>query len=143
MPARDHLHPKLFHGTYNPDWQNNPDWIHAGSVEQAKERLRTGFYDWEVDKSKGKVHELELHKDATIYPKVIPAVQLPDEGEFWYDLGHRLTERNIDLTDKEYLHKSGKPYDVYPYENVEEGKIGDNTSYIVNPKMIKRTKEVK
>jgi hypothetical protein len=138
MSASEHLHPELFHGTTNPNWRDNPDWIHAGSERQAKQRLQIGFLQWERT-APAAIHKIELHPDSTIYPKVIPA---RDNDGYWEDLGHRLDEQSIDLSHPAYSHPSGKPYDVYPYENVDEGFEGDDTSYVINPKAIKNTKKV-
>ena len=136
MSASEHLHPELFHGTTNPNWRDTPDWIHAGSVPQAQQRLDTGLLDRTAPAA---IHKIELHPDSTIYPKVIPA---RDNDGYWEDLGHRLDENSIDLSHPAYSHPSGKPYDVYPYENVDEGFKEDNTSYVINPKAIKNTKKV-
>ena len=138
MSASEHLHPELFHGTINPNWRDTPDWIHAGSTRQAQERLDTGLLDRTAPAA---IHKIELHPDSTIYPKVILAREDPEDG-FWADLGHRLDENEIDLSHPAYSHPSGKSYDVYPYENVDEGFKGDNTSYVINPKAIKSTKKV-
>jgi hypothetical protein len=144
MSASEHLHPELFHGTTNPNWRDNPDWIHAGSTRQAQQRLDTispmhrDISPFSVPPS---IHKIELHPESTVYPKVIPAREDPEDG-FWADLGHRLDENSIDLSHPAYSHPSGKPYDVYPYENVDEGFKGDNTSYVINPKAIKNTKKV-
>ena len=93
MSASEHLHPELFHGTTNPNWRDNPDWIHAGSTRQAQQRLEIGLLDRTAPAT---IHKIELHPDSTIYPKVIPAREDPEDG-FWADLGHRLDENSIDL----------------------------------------------
>lgn len=141
MSASEHLHPELFHGTSNPKWRDNPDWIHAGSARQAQKRLDS-LSPLHGDSPASSIYKIKLHPEATVYPKVIPAREDPEDG-FWADLGHRLEERSIDLSHPAYSHPSGKPYDVYPYENVDEGFKGDNTSYVINPKAIKGSKEIK
>lgn len=140
MSASDHLHPELFHGTHNPNWRKNPDWIHAGSMAQANNRLERGFYEWEKE-GEPTIHQIELHPEATVYPRTIPAIENDLGG--WDDLGTRIEEGNNPLSHPEYSHPSGKPYDVYPYENVWEGSEEDTTSYVVNPNAIKDTKRVK
>lgn len=147
MPASEHLHPELFHGTYNPNWRNNPSWIHAGSRDAAKTRLEEGFYD--EHKGNPEIHSISLKESATIYPKVIPHREVAEtfedeEGNEFQDytkrdLGMLMDTNMVSLQHPSYSHPSGKPYDVYPYENIVEG----GTSYVVNPSAIKSSKRVK
>lgn len=143
MSASEHLHPELFHGTHNPNWRQNPGWIHAGSVAQANDRL--DYWSSQINVPVGEfgeptIHQIELHPEATIYPRVIPAKE--NERGGWDDLGTRIDEGDDPLSHPAYSHPSGKRYDVYPYENTWEGSEGDTTSYVVNPKAIKKTKTV-
>lgn len=139
MSASDHIHPILFHGTHNPNWRNSPSWIHAGSRSQANERLEYWANQINVT-GEPTIHQIELHPEATIYPKVILAQENEIGG--WDDLGTRIDDGNDPLSHPAYSHPSGKPYDVYPYENTWEGEEGDEISYVVNPKAIKSSKEV-
>ena len=153
MSASDHIHPVLFHGTRNPNWKNNPSWIHLGDKQAAQNRITEGFepehgsYPGDND-TPGELYEVTLHPQATVYPKVIGTRDIDedwkDDDGNWYteprthDLGMLLDNEYVNLNHPAYSHPSGKPYDVYPYENIVEGGI----SFAVNPKAIKSSKLV-
>lgn len=147
MAASHHLNSNLFHGTHNPEWRKNPNWIHLGERAAAENRITEGFYPWEHD-TKGEVYQVELHPHATVYPKTVGTSMVgedwKDESGKWHtierehDLGMMMDNQYINLSHPSFMDPSGKPYDVYPYQNIVEG----GTSYVTNPKAIRSAKKV-
>lgn len=148
MPASEHINKTLFHGSHNPNWTQNPDWVHLGDRQAAETRLKEGFYPGQKD-TEGDIYKVYLHPEATVYPKTIGTRDIEedwrdDDGNYYtkprtHDLGMLLDGGYVNMSHPAYSHPSGKPYDVYPYENIVEG----GTSYLVNPNVIKRTRKVK
>ena len=129
MAARDALNQELFHGTVNPKW-TDAEWTHLGDRSAAENRLSAVSDPGSFDYTPGEpqLHSVRLSPSSRVSPH-IPA-EFDDETRMWRDLGHRMEEGEWE--------PSGD-YDVYPYENIDEG----GTSYYVNRSAIQGTKRIR
>lgn len=122
----------LYHGTVSPQSWRNASWVHLGNKDAANRRLNAVYDTGSFERSE------EVHPEPSLFKvrvspqaKVAPLIEAEEDEEtgMWVDLGHRLAEGTWEPNDD---------YDVYPYENIDEG----GTSYFVRQNTIDSAQRV-
>jgi hypothetical protein len=121
-----------YHATVSPQsWKNAP-WVHLGDKSAANRRLDAvttpGSMEYSEElKPEPSLFQVGVSPSARVAPHMGAAQD--EETGMWADLGHQIAEGTWSPSDD---------YDVYPYENIDEG----GTSYYVRQNAISNAQRI-